>query len=324
MKETNTLPITQYETPFEIEDLGIFDDNTLRDILNNSGFGFIVKKLAHGLHGVSENLIQRIERNLPASRRVAFFNELYKPLPEEVVQTDRCAVLQSLFWELTYWRTPDLYEELIAGEHLHPGIFQLLEPDVHDKVVLDAGSGSGRATFECMKYGARKVYAVEPSPGLLHILKRKITCQDEVCCVIPLQGRFNRLPLEDSSVDTALSCSAFTSDPVQGGDTGLAELWRVIKPGGKLFIIWPRTQDHWWFDKHKFCFVELPIQEEMMIRFRTLESAMRCIQHFYGNNTDLFDYIRREQRPEIPFSMTGLNPPCDYYWQSIQKCRYAD
>ena len=133
MKEKNTRPITQCETPFDIEDLEIFDDDTLHDILTNSGLGLTVKKLAHSLHGVSESLVQRIERNLLSSQRVDFFDELYRQIPEKAVQTDRCAVLQALFWELTYWKTPDLYEELIAGEQLHPGIFQQLEPEVHNK-----------------------------------------------------------------------------------------------------------------------------------------------------------------------------------------------
>jgi len=190
MKEKNTRPITQCETPFDIEDLETFDDDTLHDIHTNSCLGLTVKKLAHSLHGVSESLVQRIERNLFSSQRVDFFDELYRPIPEKVVQADRCAVLQALFWELTYWKTPDLYEELIAGEQLHPGIFQQLEPEVHSKIVLDAGAGSGRATFECVKDGARKVYAVEPSPGLLDILRRKIACQAKSCCVSPLQGRF--------------------------------------------------------------------------------------------------------------------------------------
>ena len=47
-----------------------------------------------------------------------------------------------------------------------------------------------------------------------------------------LQGRFDKLPLPYESVDTVLSCSAFTSDPAQGGRPGLAEFKRVIKTGG--------------------------------------------------------------------------------------------
>jgi len=320
MKEVNSSAINQYETPFRIEDLEIFDDETLRFILSNCGFGLTLEKLARSLHGVHECLIQRIERNLLPSQRSYFIHELHRSIPEALVEADRRNVLDVLFWELTYWKTPDLYEELIEGEQLHPGIFQQLEPDIHNKIVLDAGAGSGRATFECVHYGARKVYAIEPSPGLLRILKQKLLCHTEPSRVMPLQGRFDKLPLADDSVDTALSCSAFTPDPVQGGEPGLAELRRVIKSGGKLIIIWPRAQDHDWLVEHNFCYVVLPVYEEMRIRFRTFWSALQCIRRFYANNSNVIDYIVRERKPEIPFSMLGLNPPCDYCWLKIQKC----
>ncbi len=317
MKEANTSTITQFENPFCIEDLEIFDDETLRVLLSVCGFGLTVEKLARSLHGVNEGLIQRIERNLLPSQRSDFLHELHRLIPEALVEADRRNVLDVLFWELTYWKTPDLYEELIEGEQLHPGIFQQLEPDIHNKIVLDAGAGSGRATFECVHYGARKVYAIEPSPGLLRVLQQKMLCHTEPCRVMPLKGRFDKLPLADDSVDTALSCSAFTSDPVQGGEPGLAELRRVIKSGGKLIIIWPRTQDHDWLAERGFHYVALPVHEEMRIRFRTLWSALRCVRRFYANNSNVVDYIVRERKPEIPFSMIGLNPPCDYCWLRV-------
>ncbi|HYX51432.1 MAG TPA: methyltransferase domain-containing protein, partial [Ktedonobacteraceae bacterium] len=318
MKEAQTNPITQYASPFHIEDLEIFDDETLRVILSNCGFGLTVAKLARSLHGASESLTQRIARNLHSMQQHAdFLYELHKPIPEEVVEASRCEVLQALFWELTYWKTPDLYEELIEGEQLHPGIFQHLEPDIRNKVVLDVGAGSGRATLECVRYGCSKIYAIEPSPGLLSILQQKIVCQTAPCYVLPLRGRFDKLPIADESVDTALACSAFTSDPVQGGEPGLAELRRVVKPGGKSIIIWPRTQDYEWFVEHSFCYVTLPVHEEMRIYFRTIESALRCVQRFYANNSKVVDYIVRERKPEIPFSMLGINPPCDYCWLEV-------
>lgn len=318
MEEVNIDPITQYEPPFHIEDLEVFDDVTWCAILSNSGFGLTIEKLARSLHGVNEDLIQRVQRNMHSTQqRADFLAELHKPIPEAVVQTNRLEVLQALFWELTYWKTPDLYEELIEGEQLHPGIFQHLEHDIRNNVVLDAGAGSGRATFECVRCGVRKVYAIEPSPGLLGILQQKIMRQAASCHIIPLRGRFDKLPIADESVDTALSCSAFTSDPAQGGEPGLAELRRVVKPGGKFIIIWPRTQDYEWFVEHGFCYVTMPGQEEMRIRFRTIESALRCVQRFYANNTKVVDYIVRERKPEIPFSILGINPPCDYCWLKV-------
>src|SRR5262249_16044271 len=138
--------VTQFETPFNIEDLEIFDDETLRFILSNCGLGLTIEKLARSLHGVNEGLIQRVERNLLPSQCPVFFHELHRPIADALVKADRREVLHALFWELIYWKTPDLYEELIEGEQLHPRIFQQLEPDIRNQVVLDVGAGSGRAT----------------------------------------------------------------------------------------------------------------------------------------------------------------------------------
>jgi ubiquinone/menaquinone biosynthesis C-methylase UbiE len=317
IQEANIHAITQFENTFHIEDLEIFDDDTLRNILSNCGFGLTVEKLARSLHGITEGLIQRIERNLLPTQRSCFIYELRKSIPEALIEVARRSILDELFWELTYWKTPDLYEELVEGEQLHPGIFRQLEPDVRDKIVLDAGAGSGRATFESMRFGARKVYAVEPSPGLLRILQQKIAIQAEHSCIVPLQGRFDKLPLADDSVDTVISCSAFTSDPAQGGEPGLAEFRRVIQPGGKIIIIWPCIQDYCWLAEHGFRYVALPVVEEMQVRFRTLQSALRCARHFYAHNPDVVQYFLRERKPEIPFSILGFNPPCDYCWLRV-------
>ncbi len=270
----------QYENPFCIEDLEVFDDIKLRSILSNKSFGLTVERLAWGLEAA------------------------------------RCYVLDRLFWELTYWRTPELYDELTEGERIHPGIFEQLEPDIRGRVVLDAGAGSGRASFECVDHGAERVYAVEPSPGLLRILERKIAKQPGR--IVPLQGGFDMLPLAADSVDEAISCSAFTAEPAQGGEPGLAELKRVTRPGGKIVIIWPRTQDYEWLAGHGFQYVALPSHEEMRVRFRSMQSALRCARHFYAHNPYVVQYLLREQKPEVPFSVIGVNPPCDYCWLVVK------
>jgi len=307
----------QFENPFHIEDMEVFDDKTLRVILSNCGFGLTVEKLAQSLHGAPGVLIQRIRRNLPLSQRPCFTAELRRSIPEEQVVSARRCVLDGLFWELTYWKTPELYNELTEGEHLHPGIFPQLEPDIRGKIVLDAGAGCGRASFECVRYGARRVYAVEPSPGLLGILQQKLADQPAFRRIMPLRGRFDRLPLADDSIDTSLSCSAFTAEPVQGSEPGLAEFRRVTRSGGKIVIIWPRVQDYDWFAEHGFQHVILPRHEEMRMRFRSLQSALRCARHFYARNEKVVQYLLRERKAEIPFSVLGFNPPCDYCWLHV-------
>ena len=133
-----TLVAAQFENPFCIEDLEVFDDVKLRSMLGNGSFGLTVERLAWSLHGAPEALIERIIRNLPSPERVCFMTELRRPLPESQVEAARCYMLDRLFWELTYWKTPALYDELTEGERLHPGIFEQLEPDILEVFVSEA------------------------------------------------------------------------------------------------------------------------------------------------------------------------------------------
>ena len=212
-----------------------------------------------------------------------------------------------------------MYEELTEGEQLHPGIFQQLAPEIRGKTVLDVGAGSGRATFECLRSGANLVHAVEPSPGLLRILGQKSRQHAKTNCVILHAGHFDAVPLSDSSVDIALSCSAFTALPEQGGEQGLAELQRVTKPDGKIVLIWPRVEDRSWLKAQGFHYVSLSVQQEMSIHFRSLPSAMRCVKLFYAHNEAVLQHVYTKQDTHIPFSVIGVNPPLDYCWRNVEK-----
>ncbi len=316
-KSHHALSDTLFENPFSIEDLAVFDNATLRRLLSEGGFGITLNDVAYSLHGASRSLVKRVQKYVPRSLRSSFVRELRKHLSKDEVKVAQRRVLDALFWELTYWKTPALYEELTEGEQLHPGIFQQLEPDLRGKIVLDAGAGCGRASFECLRCGASRVYAVEPSPGLLHILEQKLTRQSATGRIIACRGRFDQIPLSDNSVDVALSCSAFTAGPEQGGEPGLAELRRVTKPGGKIVLIWPRAEDYDWLAAHGFHYVALPLQQQMRVRFRSLGSALRCARRFYAHNQAVADYILQRHKPEVPFSVLGLNPPRDYCWLTV-------
>ena len=306
-----------FDNPFVMDDLLVFDHSTLGQLLDLQAFGLQPSDLALSLHGNTGPLSQRITESLSEEARLQFNQILNRPASVREVEAARRKVLDSLFWELTYWKTPDLYEELTEGEKLHPGIFKQLEPVLKNKTVLDAGAGSGRASFECVSQGAGQVYAVEPSPGLLNILKRKAQQQSNPASIVPLQGRFERIPLEDNSVDVALSCSAFTADPGQGGLPGLAELKRVTKSGGQIIIIWPRQEDRAWLRQQGFNYKSLPMEQEMRVRFRSLESAVRCAKRFYAHNRAVMSHLIKSRRPEVPFSVLGFNPPHEYCWLKV-------
>lgn len=309
---------TAFANPFRIEDLVVFDDAALCRLFDADVSSVKLRDLAWSLHGASTSLIRQIRKNLGWRHRAYFTQELHHAVTAEAVKAARRRVLDALFWELTYWKMPGLYEELTEGEKLHPGIFRQLEPYLRDKIVLDIGAGSGRATFECLRYGARLVYAIEPSPGLLRILDRKLSQQPVANRVVVRQGDFSHIPLEDGSVDIALSCSAFTAEAEQGGEVGLAEMRRVTKPGGRVALIWPRREDYDWLVAHGFSYVALPMYRDMFVQFRSLHSAIRCARLFYGRNKAVVRYILKRRRPAVPFSVLGVNPPSDYCWLIVE------
>lgn len=317
--ETSVHSEPLFDNPFKIEDLLVFDQDVLQSILKQSSFGVTTEQLAYSLHGMSRSLLKHIEKCVPFKQRAVFRQKLHHPLSEEQIVAARKHVLDSLFWELTYWKTPDLYEELTEGEWLHPGIFQQLAPELRNKTVLDVGAGSGRATFECLRHGAKLVYAVEPSPGLLRMLQQKSMQHPMTQQVVPREGRFDAIPLPDNSVDIALSCSAFTAMPEQGGEQGLAELQRVTKSGSKIILIWPRVEDHAWLKAHGFHYVSLPMQQEMSVHFRSLRTALHCARLFYARNKAVLHYVLQQQKADVPFSVIGLNPPRDYCWRNVEK-----
>jgi ubiquinone/menaquinone biosynthesis C-methylase UbiE len=307
----------QPDQPFQIEDLRVFDNATLQRLVATGGFGLTIERLAWSLHALSTPLTLRLLEVMSPAQRSSFLEELHRPLSEEQVLTARRQLLDDLFWELTYWKTPEMYEELTEGEVIHPAIFQALEPDLRNKIVLDAGAGSGRASFECLRHGAALVYAVEPAPGLVHILERKRRACGAEDRLIIYRGCFEALPLADRAVDLALSCAAFSAAQEQGGEAGLAELQRVTRPGGKIVLIWARQADRDWLTEHGFCCLVLPSSPPMEVRFRSLESALRCARRFYHNDPALLAYLHKERRPEVPFSLLGRDSSCHLCWLQV-------
>lgn len=308
-----------FANPFRIEDLDCLDDDALRDILAQGAFGITSDTLAAALCHVPTSLARRVALALPAAERQAFEAHLGMPVASAPARAARQRVLDAFFWELTYWKLPQRYEELTDGERLHPGIFAWLAPQLRGMVALDAGAGAGRATRECLRAGARHVYAVEPSVGLRRILARKLAAAREAGTVEVLPGRFDALPLPADSVDVAVCCAALTAEPEHGGEPGLAELVRVTRPGGCIVVIWPRPEDYRWLAAHGFHYVALPVPRGLSVRFRSLRSARRVARLFYARNPAVLGYLRTHRRPEVPFWVLGFNPPHDYCWLRVRK-----
>ena len=128
---------------------------------------------------------------------------------------------------------PDVYEIENRGidpdGHVLAAMRRLAPWD--GRTVLDLGCGAG---FWLPVYArqAGRVVGVEPDPVLRAKAARRVSDLPDVA-VLP--GSAEHLPLADRSVDVAHARFAYFLDP--GGDAGLAEVMRVLVPGGSLVVV---------------------------------------------------------------------------------------
>ena len=94
--------------------------------------------------------------------------------------------------------------------------------------VLDLGAGTGKLTTRLVERGLH-VIAVDPIAELLDVLRK--TLPDTPA----LSGTAEQIPLPDNSIDTVLVAQAWHwFDP----ERAAAEIARVLRPGGRLGLLW--------------------------------------------------------------------------------------
>ncbi|MFF7708756.1 methyltransferase domain-containing protein [Pseudomonas sp. NPDC007930] len=96
-------------------------------------------------------------------------------------------------------------------------------------VVLDLGAGTGKFTQRLLQAKGAEVIAIEPEPHMREKFSRR--CPD----VQVLDGQAEAIPLPASSLDVVVCAQAFH---LFANAQALAEIHRVLKPGGRLGLIW--------------------------------------------------------------------------------------
>jgi len=106
----------------------------------------------------------------------------------------------------------------------------LLPPGARD--VLDLGAGTGKLTTRLVERGL-DVVAVDPIAEMLELLSSALPDTPA------LLGTAEQIPLPDNSVDAVLVAQAWHWFDL---DRAVAEVARVLRPGGRLGLVW-NTRD---------------------------------------------------------------------------------
>lgn len=138
------------------------------------------------------------------------------------------------------------WPDSIAGEmerHYSPG--RTWEATLHGLLgfvklgdVLDVGSGDG-AIAQLLAPRARSLTCVDRSEKMVQAARRRLSCFANVSVV---QSDMHELPLTDASFDQVMLLNALTY--AERPARALAELARVLRPGGRLVLVTLTAHSH--------------------------------------------------------------------------------
>ena len=289
--------------------LGSFDDEALRVFLQPGEAGVSPHLLGTALQDEEPALADRVASALPPGSRREFTTTLETRAHRGEVERARRTVVSRLFWPLLYWHDPRAYEELVAGERIHPRILDAL--NLEGLTVCDVGAGAGRFTLFAARRAAR-VVAVDEVPPLLRRLELHLS-EAGIANVEVRRGSFDSLPLDDDSVDMAVACSSLTSQAPVGGEPALAEMERIVRDGGEIAVIWPDRPE--WFRERGF--VPLSAAGNDSLYFEDPAAAERLCRDFYSDAAAA--WVIEHWTATVPFAILGISPPNDVCIRTVRK-----
>jgi len=150
----------------------------------------------------------------------------------------------------------DELREAAFGEAFATEAFAALLP--REWTVADIGTGTG-FLLPTLADNFDRVIAVEPAATMLECARQRVA-ESGAANVTFHAGDLDRLPIEDGACDLAIACLVLHHVPEPA--RALAEMHRVVKPGGRILAIeqqahenqafYEMMQDRWWgFDREE-------------------------------------------------------------------------
>jgi ubiquinone/menaquinone biosynthesis C-methylase UbiE len=224
-------------------------------------------------------------------------------------------------WDLLYSDYPEVYREFASVTGKPPKqVHELF--DFVDKVVVDAGSGTGISSFRVAPV-AKKVYGIEIEESMISVAKRELR-KRRLTNVSFLRGDARSMPLKAEAVDIVMGITLAIYPP-EGFRDFVREATRVVRDGGLIV-----TQDvaPGWYggelcrvirDENELRFVDRLLVNEFGFRrkdvyhtsdYGSVGKMLRTYGFIFGKNA--IDYI-------IEHGKTSIKWKNRYHYKVVKK-----
>jgi len=119
-------------------------------------------------------------------------------------------------------------------------VVDFLARELPEGVVADLGCGYGRiAKYLLPRRSFAGYVGVDSSATMLTLFDQRYQGRpaEQRTPLLLLKSGIDRLPIEDASLDAVFSCAVLLHNPKPATRAAIAEMLRVLKPGGKVVIV---------------------------------------------------------------------------------------
>lgn len=107
--------------------------------------------------------------------------------------------------------------------------------DLNPKVILDVATGTGDFAIEALALNPNRVIGVDISEGMLDMGRKKMKALGHEAIIELRTGDSENLPFEDNKIDAVIV--AFGVRNFENLEKGISEMYRVLRPGGRMVIL---------------------------------------------------------------------------------------
>ncbi len=113
------------------------------------------------------------------------------------------------------------------------------------KLILDVATGTGDFAIQALKLNPEKIIGIDISEGMLEVGRRKMIHRGYDKVIELRSGDSENLPFEENKFDAIIV--AFGVRNFENLQKGLAEMLRVLKPGGRVVVLEFSKPTAWYF-----------------------------------------------------------------------------